>query len=626
MQMNYFFKPIRTGIIGGCAALAAAYVIFCYGRIAFMPEEELIPVPPTVERGSIVDRNGRPLAVQTSFYHFGVTPSAVKDPAAFAADVAPLLGMQEDELSSKITRAANSRFIYLKKKIDQATYTELQKLIHEKYRGNGVRFDKIPGRAYPENSLASQIIGYMGDDGVGLSGAEYSMQSILSPVPKAGAAAEIHGENVYLTIDANLQYKLEKTARAAMERTQAASLMLIAAEAKTGEILSYISLPSADLNNYSTADREQTKDRPAMEAYEPGSVFKIFTVATLLETGGITPQDTFVCDGLYEKKSPGGETIRIKCLEHHGTVTAREALKYSCNDALAQISDRIDAESFLARIRALGFGSRTGIELPGETTGSVKTTDDRLWSDRSKPTISIGQEISVSALQMVHAATALANGGIPVKLTILQKLTKYDGTEVYNHEPVYENRLFRQDTAEFVLSCMETTAESGTGSRANLRDISIGVKTGTAQMADHVHGGYSDTDFLSNCLAIFPVENPEIILYIVVEKARGETYAGRIVAPVIAEAADIIIDHMGFNRGSAASLSHTGHFSIQGSSPVVIGTELPDFTGMSKRDLLPLLNRSDLHIQITGNGWVTSQNPQPGTPVTEHMTIELTLE
>lgn len=625
MEINDFFKKGRLLFAGICTVIFIIVIFIQYTKLSFAPVQKIVQPKIAAERGSIVDRNGKPLAVQTNFYHFGVTPGALKDAVQLAKDISPILEINEAEITKRISDAKDSQFVYIKKKLNQNTYDELSTLVNEK-NYTGVRFDRIPGRAYPENSLASQLIGYMGDDGNGLAGIEYSEQNVLSPIQKPDDPTRTQGSNIYLTIDANLQYKLEKIARNTMDTTQAASMMLIAAEAKTGEILSYISLPSANLNEYGQASLEETIDRPAMTAYEPGSVFKIFTVASALDSGSISEKETFVCDGIYQKKLPGGGLIRITCLEHHGTLTARGALQYSCNDALAQIAESMDTDNFLARIHALGFGSRTGIELPGETSGSVKNQDDKLWSARSKPTMAIGQEISVSALQMVQAATGIANSGIPVQLTAIQKLTDNEGKTTYEHKPVYKDRTFSKKTADYVLSCMETTAEAGTGQKAQLGDISIGVKTGTAQMADEVHGGYSTTDFLSNCLAIFPIENPEIILYIVIEKAKGETYAGRIVAPVIAEAANTIIDHIGISRGNAASLEHSGRVSIKDSTPAVINTTLPDFTGMSKRDLIPLLNRSDLHIHISGTGWVVSQNPMPGTPVTKDMDIELVLE
>lgn len=600
------------------------YVLVLYAKLAFTPVSSIVSSAPPVQRGSIVDRNGKPLAVQTNFYHVGVTPHLVRNKAQFADDVSGPLGMESSDIMRILEQNSAASFVYLKKKITQTAYAELKKITDAKGYVY-VNYDRIPGRIYPENALASQLIGYMGDDGKGLAGIEYSMQSYLQPSEKDGNAKESQEKNVYLTIDANLQYKLEEIARDTMRTTQAESMMLIAADAKNGEILSYISLPSANLNEYSYASVAETVDRPAMEAYEPGSVFKIFTVSVACDQGLIRPDDSFLCDGMYERRIKGGEAVRIKCLDHHGWLTARDALKYSCNDVLGQISDRISDDDFIAKIRALGFGQRTEIELPGETYGSVKDSDSALWSVRSKPTIAIGQEISVSALQMVQAATAIANKGIPLKLTLVKRITNKDGSVFYEHTAVPKERVLKQSTAEYVLSCMETTATSGTGSRARLNDISLGVKTGTAQMASK-SGGYSTTDFLSNCMAIFPVEDPQIILYIVVEKAKGETYAGRIVAPVIAKAADEIIDYLGMSRGDAASLEHSGKISISAACPIILGKKLPDFTGLSKRDIMNLVNSNGIQVKINGSGWVKSQNPAPGTPVSENMIIELNLE
>ena len=600
------------------------YVLVLYAKLAFTPVSSIVSSAPPVQRGSIVDRNGKPLAVQTNFYHVGVTPHLVRNKAQFADDVSGPLGMESSDIMRILEQNSAASFVYLKKKITQTAYAELKKITDAKGYVY-VNYDRIPGRIYPENALASQLIGYMGDDGKGLAGIEYSMQSYLQPSEKDGNAKESQEKNVYLTIDANLQYKLEEIARDTMRTTQAESMMLIAADAKNGEILSYISLPSANLNEYSYASVAETVDRPAMEAYEPGSVFKIFTVSVACDQGLIRPDDSFLCDGMYERRIKGGEAVRIKCLDRHGWLTARDALKYSCNDVLGQISDRISDDDFIAKIRALGFGQRTEIELPGETYGSVKDSDSALWSVRSKPTIAIGQEISVSALQMVQAATAIANKGIPLKLTLVKRITNKDGSVFYEHTAVPKERVLKQSTAEYVLSCMETTATSGTGSRARLNDISLGVKTGTAQMASK-SGGYSTTDFLSNCMAIFPVEDPQIILYIVVEKAKGETYAGRIVAPVIAKAADEIIDYLGMSRGDAASLEHSGKISISAARPIILGKKLPDFTGFSKRDIMNLVNSNGIQVKINGSGWVKSQNPAPGTPVSENMIIELNLE
>lgn len=626
--MNNFFNKNRMLVTAAMVLLFVIYIYLSYAKLAFQEKGKFTTKTPTVERGSIVDRNGKPLAVQTNFYHYGITPKAIKseDVSTFAFEVSSLLGLDAVDVYDSIMKNKSSSFMYLKKKLSQEVYDDLYSLLQNDGYLSFSRFDRIPGRVYPENDLASQLIGYMGDDGKGLSGIEYSQQNILSPMVTDIAAGDLFGDNIYLTIDADLQHKLEKIAKDTMKSTQAECMMLIASSVKTGAILSYISLPSANLNDYGSAETEEKIDRPAMTAYEPGSVFKIFTSAAYVDSGKLDVNKVFLCDGVFERETNRGELIRISCLEHHGWVNVRDALKYSCNDALAQMSELLDTDTFLSYIHKFGFGTRTNVELPAEATGLVKDESYKSWSARTKPTMSIGQELSVNALQMVQAASVIANGGISVRPTVISKITDKNGNEKYTLTPEYGERVIKASTAKYILSCMETTAQSGTGHRANLRDISIGVKTGTAQMADPVNGGYSETDFLSNCLAIFPVENPEIILYIVIEKAKGETYAGRIVAPVIALAADEIIDHLGMNRQGAVGVEHSGTVSIVENPPIVLADSVPSFIGRPKRDLVPLLDNPSINYQINGEGWVVSQYPPEGTPVSEGMTIELYLE
>ena len=622
--MNNFFR--RRFLIAALifAGLIILTELAFYLKLALIPSSQTKIYSHITERGSIVDRNGKPLAVQANFYNVGVSPKQISNKKQFAKDVSQVLQIPESKINSKIDLNSEKNYVSLKRKISEDDYRILKDITDDN-QYSFVRYDKIPGRIYPEKSLASQLIGYMGNDGIGLSGIEYSMQSILQPIPDDELNYQ-HGKNVFLTIDANLQYKLEKLSHEAMEKTQCESFMLIACEAKTGEILSYISLPSSDLNNYSDSKIQETIDRPAISAFEPGSVFKIFTVASIYDHGILKSGDTFLCDGVYEKKTKGGETIRIKCLEHHGRLTAREALKYSCNDVIGQISDKISDEQFIQDLKNFGFGSKTGIELPGETSGLLKEAGSSRWSGRTKPTIAIGQEIGVSALQMVQAATALANDGYPVQLSVIKKITNKDGSIESEHIPQKKERILKKSTADYILSCMETTATTGTGSRANIKDITIGVKTGTAQMANQKSGGYSDTDFLSNCMAIFPIDNPQVILYIVIQKAQGEYLAGRIVAPLIKDTADEIIDHLGLSRGDADTFIYNGTNEVENPQTIVIKDTVPDFSGFSKRELSPLLSRKDLKININGSGWVKNQSPAPGTPLTENTIIELNLE
>lgn len=628
--MNNFFPKWRVITFSVISILMVLVLLARYTRLSFASQEKIIPRKPSVERGSIVDRNGKPLAVETHFYHMGVNPQKIKNPEQFAKDVGPALGMSEAEIIETIRDALenrSARFTYLKKKMPLTTYEEVKKITDEKKYNMFVSFDKIPGRIYPENTLASQLIGFMGDDGRGLAGIEYSMQKILSPDPKILENGKIdQGKNIYLTIDANLQYKLTQIARAALEETQGANLMLLAAYAKTGEILAYLSLPEANLNEYTSAGIEETIDRPAITFFEPGSVFKVFTIAAAYDAGLFSQDESFLCDGVFEKVMPSGERLRLNCLSHHGYLTARGALEQSCNDVTAQITDRMETSAFLNKLRAFGFGQRTGIQLPSESPGLFQDQSSARWSGRSKMTISIGQEVGVTALQVIEAATVLANGGHPLKLSVISKIKDNEGNAVFQNEVERMPAVISSQTARYILSCMQTGAEKGIGWRANVGDMTIGVKTGTAQMVDAERGGYSQTDFLSDALAFFPAEDPEIILYIVIQKSQGINFASRIVAPVIKDSANAIIDHLGMSRGDAASLAHSGRISIQGKAPLILGKTLPDLTGLSKRELLTLLSRKDLNVNINGSGWVTRQSPPAGTPITEGMQIDLYLE
>ncbi|MBP5464597.1 MAG: peptidoglycan glycosyltransferase, partial [Treponema sp.] len=231
--MNSFFNKSRLFVTALLLLLVVTYIYFSYAKLAFQEQSRLPVKTPTVERGSIVDRNGKPLAVQTNFYHYGITPKAIKtdEVSTFAFELSSLLNLDAEDIYNSIMKNKSSSFMYLKKKLSQEEYEELYALLQNDGYLSFSRFDRIPGRVYPENDLASQLIGYMGDDGKGLSGIEYSQQNVLSPMITDLAAGDLFGDNVYLTIYADLQHKLEKIAKYTMRTTQSEFMLLIAYDA-----------------------------------------------------------------------------------------------------------------------------------------------------------------------------------------------------------------------------------------------------------------------------------------------------------------------------------------------------------------------------------------------------------
>jgi cell division protein FtsI (penicillin-binding protein 3) len=307
-------------------------------------------------------------------------------------------------------------------------------------------------------------------------------------------------------------------------------------------------------------------------------------------------------------------------------VNAQEILQYSCNAGAAYASDQIGKENFYRAITDLGFGSPVHLPLPGESAGLLKPPER--WSGRTKPTIAIGQEISVSAMQMVAAATALTNEGTLLQPHIVKKIVSPSGKliETNTREPVKE--LLRPETARAILLMMESaTGEGGTARRADLEHVSISAKTGTAQKFDPATGTYSDEAYIASCMGIFPTEDPRLITYVVINRPRGtEYYGGRIAAPLVKKLGDRLVSYLNLAAESQKSVRHSGVIRLPELPPVEIGGSLPDFRGMAKRRLLPLLEREELQVHFEGQGWVASQSPPPGTPITEDMEIRLRFE
>jgi len=605
--------------------ILAGFLVFHYACLMITEE----PKPPRrssaglPDRGSILDRNGRFLAVQIRFSDVTVWKPDIPKPdnnqklpdlQAIADELSPILEMTPSEICSKI-EMTESNFVFLKKRIDDSTARRISALIKEK-NIMGVNLQPIVGRVYPEGKLASQVIGFVGDKNNGLEGIEWALNGVLNGDGNNGI-----GSQVVLTIDTYVQHILEEISFRTMEENGAEAVMFAAMDPRTGDILGSVSMPDFDPNYFNLSDANSRMNRSAIWAFEPGSTFKIFSLAALLDAGAISANTAFNCNGSYTliKGAP------ITCLSSHGRVTAREIIISSCNVGAAYASDHINGNTFYRYLNGFGFGARTGAGVPGETFGIFRPNSS--WTDRSKQTIAFGQEIAVSTYQILQAASVIANDGILVPPRIVLKYISTDGKTVTEKEPGERRRVLKEETARTMRSYMVDTAASGAmGWRASVQDLSLGVKTGTAQIIDPVDRKYSETDFIASCIALLPAENPSLILYMAIVKPKGIIYGARIAAPAIREAAEALIDYIGIPRGRNQQMTHPSAININTSLLPVIEENVPDFTGLSKRALLPLLLREDINVEIRGDGWVRLQSPSAGTPVEKGMTIILALE
>ncbi|GHV76850.1 penicillin-binding protein [Spirochaetia bacterium] len=605
-------------------ALLSVAVLIRYAILMLSPSDPggVTAPRPFVERGPILDRNGRVLALQTRLGNITVWRPDVIDREVLGRDLSPILDLPPVTIETRIATSP-SDFLYLKKQVEQSTVREVENLKAEG-RLRGVGIEAIVGRIYPKKRLASQIIGFVGNENNnGLAGIEYALESELSPssVKAAGGA----GNQVFLTIDENVQNILEDIGERLRQENQAEAVLFLAMDPRTGDILGSASLPDFDPNDLNSSDESSRMDRPAIWAYEPGSVFKVFSMAALLDAGAINDNTVFVCNGRYEHLTNRGERVVINCLDAHGPVTARDIIIKSCNAGTAYAADQLGMEAFYELLKDFGFGARTGAGSPGESAGYLLPPDS--WSARSKPTIAMGQEISVSALQMIQAATAVANDGVLVSPRLISRIVSPKGEIIRSYQTGQGRRILNAETARALRSYMvDVTSDIGTGWRANIRDLSLAVKTGTAEMIDPITKAYSKTDFIASCIALLPAENPSLILYLAIVKPKGEILGGRLAAPPIREAAEALVDYLGIPRGRNRQVSHSGSISLPSALNPVVDTVVPNFSGYSKRELLPLLFREDLRIEIKGDGWVRRQSPPPGSPLSADTVIILELE
>lgn len=629
----------NSRLIAFVAALAvfAGFILARYLQLALAHDNKTYAQEEVAgERGQIVDRNGRILAMDIPKYNVSIWRPNTK-PEAFVGEIAELakiLGASEDEIRAKY-KDGSQNYFYIGKRYSA---DQVQPIVDGQKQGRfkGVQVDEISGRLYPEGELASHLIGFTGEGNKGLDGIEIKYDEELSPKPRKAKVTPDYstistqkmpkGDTVTLTIDANLQFMLEDIARKALKENKADNVVGLAMDVKTGEFLAYVSEPGFDLNSYMDYDDKLRQDVISLYSYEPGSVFKIFSMASILDTGAITPNTVFNCDGAYRKTLPNGEKIVIKDLGVYGKQNMAGVLAHSSNAGVGYASDEISEIDLYERLKSFGFGSKTGVGLSGESAGALKPPEK--WSARSKPTIAIGQEVMVTALQMITAASAVANGGVLMKPETVKKIESADGEVVYSHEPQAVRRVVSEETASQMLTALETVSSmEGTGWRAKVKDLRMGVKTGTAQMIDPKTRAYSDTDYIASTLAIFPIEDPKVALYIVIVKPKGASYlGGQIAAPVLREATEAVLSCIDIDRGKSPLITHGNTVSLPKEQEATIGAQMPDLTGYPKQALLSLLARKDITVTISGNGYVKTQTPAPGTAITPGMTISLMLE
>ena len=374
-------------------------------------------------------------------------------------------------------------------------------------------------------------------------------------------------------------------------------------------------------------NRSLAKGRPRHLATASfGQGIEITPIQIVRAFGAIANGGLLMRPFVVEKiQKSGGKVIRINDIGLHRDVTPQRIIQVSSNVGAAYASDKIGKKAFYQMLRMYGFGKPTGLPLPGETAGILRKP--KTWSARSKPTIAMGQEIAVSAVQVVSAATVFANSGVLLKPRIVRKIVSPQGDLIkeYPREPIRE--VLSPKVAKETLAMMETATENqGTARRARIKGLRISAKTGTAQVLDTETGKYSKNHFISSFLGIFPTDNPELIIYVVIDNPKYETYGGRIAAPVFKKITEFLVTYRGIPLKTDTVYKAPKKIKVDIPGRIKIGSVMPDLTGKSKRYLLPLLKLDDFKVNIIGSGYVAGQQPQPGTKLKKGMRITIILK
>ena len=479
-----------------------------------------------VVRGTIYDRNGEILSIETPYYALALHIWNISDTTSLIAKLSPIINMSEIDIASSLE--GKIRYALIKKHLSTTEQNTLSKMIK---RGElkGAVIEKRYGRVYPQSYHASQIIGFTNSENVGLEGLEYSYNATLSPYPQLHEDIT-YGNDVHLTLDMHIQYMLDFNIRDMVKEHNTQSAVGLVLDAKTGAIIAATSYPWFDPSNYSLSSPESRRNSFATEMREPGSVFKIFSLAAELDSLSISPDEHFYCDGVYTFIGEDGNETTINCVSPHGEVDPTTMIAKSCNGAVAHWSQAIEEDLFRDYLEKFGFTTYYDIPLAGVAGGYLAPTE--LWSDRTKATISFGQEIAVTPLQIVVAATAIANKGNRVAPYLVSSVTDKNKRVLYEHNPiVLGENIIDEEVALTVLEGMEkATMGGGTATKTYVEGVVVGSKTGTAQVANPLGGGYLTNTYLASTLSIFPLDDPSYIIYVAALDPKGTTIWGSSIA------------------------------------------------------------------------------------------------
>jgi len=649
------------------AALAAIWAGAVFGRLAYLQlvryseyysraqHQQRLIVDVSASRAEIFDRNMNPLAMSVPVDSAFAVPSEIADPDMVARLIGKVLDTPADEIATKI--ASSHSFVWIARKLPPEKANRIAAM-----NLRGIYFQREGGRFYPKRELAAHVLGYVDVDEKGLGGIEYALDETIRTKPgKMLILADAHrrwydstdkapdtGTSVELTLDEKIQYIAEKELAQAIQETHAKAGTVMVENPNSGELLAVANWPTFNPNAAKDSPPEARVDRAASALYEPGSVFKIVTLSAAIDQGITNPDEVIDCQNgaIYI----AGQRIRDH--KAYGNLTVSQILQYSSDVGAIKLGLRLGAPKFYDYIRAFGFGQTTGVDLPGESRGKLRRLEN--WTPVSVGSISMGQEVGVTPMQMVTAVTAIANGGLIIRPHVIRE--QRHGNQVMEPQEPQPRRVIKETTAASMRRMLEGVVLGGTGKKAQLDGYTSAGKTGTAQKYDPQTGRYSTHDLIASFVGFAPINTPAVTIYVQLDSPVGPHDGGQVAAPVFQRVAQQVLPHLevprdipvatGTLRASRAqvarpadeSLTDVSDFdpvqstatpaandaasAIPAATPTAApptvelaegdGIPAPNLLGKTVREVTQQCLKLGLSPSLVGTGLAMTQSPEPG--------------